>query len=202
MIRDQALAASGLLVPTLGGAPVKPYQPEGIWPAVAMPQSNTRNYRPDSGDSLYRRSLYTFWKRTAPPPAMEILNAPTREVFCVRRERTNTPLQAFVTLNDPQFVEACRRLAEQAVKTSADPDARLDFITRRLVSRRLADEERPLVRATVDTALAAYRDDPEAAKAFIGTGASTPDPALDPGELAAWTLATSQLLNLDETLNK
>ena len=201
-IRDLALAASGLLVDRVGGPPVKPYQPEGIWEAVAMPQSNTRNYRPDSGQSLYRRSIYTFWKRTAPHPAMEILNAPTREVFCVRRERTNTPLQAFVTLNDPQFVEACRRLAEHALRHSDDAEARVDFLTRRLVSRTLAGEERPLVHATLGTALAAYRSDPESAGAFIRTGASAPDAALDPAELAAWTLVASQLLNLDETLNK
>src|SRR5690606_10994563 len=105
-IRDLALSASGLLSSRVGGPPVTPYQPEGIWEDVAMPQSNTRNYRPDSGEALYRRSLYAFWKRTAPHPAMEIRNAPSREVFCVKRELTNTPLQAFVTLNDPQFVEA------------------------------------------------------------------------------------------------
>ena len=93
-LRDQVLAASGLLVTKLGGRPVRPYQPEGIWEDVAMKQSTTRYYRVDLGDNLYRRSLYTIWKRTAPPPAMDILNAPSREVSCVRRDRTNTPLQA------------------------------------------------------------------------------------------------------------
>jgi hypothetical protein len=202
VLRDLALASSGLLSPKLGGPPTRPYQPEGIWEAVAMPQSNTRTYRQDKGESLYRRSLYTFWKRTAPHPAMEILNAPTRETFCVRRDRTNTPLQAFVTLNDPQFVEASRRLAENALKSSADPAARVDYISSRLISRTLDDAERKLVADTLDASLAAYRADAAAAKALVGNGETTPDPALDPAELAAWTLVASQLLNLDETLNK
>ncbi len=101
MVRDYALAASGLLVRTIGGPSVKPYQPEGIWSRVAMPDSNTRMYEQDTGDKLYRRSLYTFLKRSAPPPSMDIFNAPTREHSTVRRERTNTPLQALVTMNDP-----------------------------------------------------------------------------------------------------
>ena len=110
MIRDAALFASGLLSGELGGPSVKPYQPEGVWEAVAMPESNTHFYRPDHGERLYRRSLYTFWKRAAPPASFEIFNAPSREVCTVRRERTNTPLQALVTLNDPQFVEAARSI--------------------------------------------------------------------------------------------
>src|SRR5262245_66212188 len=115
MIRDSALCAGGLLVDVLGGPSVKPYQPEGVWEAVAMPESNTHFYKPDHGDRLYRRSLYTFWKRSAPPASMDILNAPTREICTVRRERTDTPLQALVTLNDPQFVEAARALAQSVL---------------------------------------------------------------------------------------
>src|SRR6185369_7724090 len=106
MVRDYALSASGLLTPTIGGPSVKPYQPDGLWEAVAMQQSNTRFYKQDNGDKLYRRSLYTFWKRSSPPASMDIFNAPTRESCTVRRERTDTPLQALVTMNDPQFVEA------------------------------------------------------------------------------------------------
>ena len=202
VLRDLALSSSGLLSPKLGGPPARPYQPEGIWESVAMPQSNTRTYRPDKGEGLYRRSLYTFWKRTAPHPAMEILNAPTRETFCVRRDRTNTPLQAFVTLNDPQFVEASRRLAENALKSSADLVARLDFISQRLLARSLGEPERKFVTNTLDASLAAYRADSAAAKALIANGETKADPALDPAELAAWTLVSSQILNLDETLNK
>src|SRR6185369_3161747 len=115
MIRDYALSASGLLVDKIGGRSVKPYQPEGVWEAVAMPESNTRFYIRDHGEALYRRSLYTFWKRAAPPAMMDIFNAPSREVCNVRRERTNTPLQALATLNDPQFLEAARRLGEVAL---------------------------------------------------------------------------------------
>ncbi len=202
VIRDSALAAAGLLSPKIGGPPVRPYQPEGIWEAVAMKESNTRFYKQDSGESLYRRSIYTLWKRTAPHPAMEILNAPTREVFCVRRDRTNTPLQAFVTLNDPQFIEASRRLAENAMRASADPAARLDFISQRLISRSLSADENKLVLGTHAAALAAYKADAKEAQAMISNGETKADPALDVAELAAWTLVSSQLLNLDETLNK
>src|SRR6202042_3169970 len=102
---------------------VKPYQPEGVWEAVTMIGSDTRDYRRDSGDRLYRRSIYTFWKRAAPPASMEIFNAPTRETCTVRRERTDTPLQALVTLNDPQFIEAARRLAQLVLKENPEPSA-------------------------------------------------------------------------------
>ncbi|HEV3024127.1 MAG TPA: DUF1553 domain-containing protein, partial [Pirellulales bacterium] len=115
MVRDYALASSGLLVRKLGGPSVRPYQPPGVWEAVAMIGSNTRDYKADSGENLYRRSLYTFWKRAAPPALLDLFNAPSREVCAVRRERTNTPLQALATLNDPTFVEAARHLAQAAL---------------------------------------------------------------------------------------
>src|SRR5438093_11810579 len=123
MMRDYALASSGLLVRKIGGPSVKPYQPEGVWEAVAMIGSNTRDYKRDQGENLYRRSMYTFWKRGAPPAAMDILNAPSREFCTVRRERTNTPLQALVTLNDPQFIEAARHLAQRTLKGGGATDA-------------------------------------------------------------------------------
>jgi hypothetical protein len=201
-IRDLALATSGLLSSKMGGPSVRPYQPEGIWEAVAMPQSNTRTYIADRGESLYRRSIYTFWKRTAPHPTMEILNAPSREIFCVRRDRTNTPLQAFVTLNDPQFVEASRRLAERLIENSKDFDARLDLATSLYLSRAFAADERAIVRETLDEALKTFKADPASAKSFIATGETKPAANLDPAEVAAWTLIASQLFNLDETLNK
>jgi len=201
-IRDGVLAASGLLVPTIGGPPVRPYQPEGVWEAVAMKESNTRNYQQDTGDGLYRRSLYTLWKRTAPPASMDILNAPSRETFCTRRERTNTPLQAFVTMNDPQFIEAARQLATKAITASPDPQARLDFITARLLSRPFTEKERSICQRTLAQSLAAWQADPAAATALITVGESKPDPALPPAELAAWTLAVSQILNMDEALSK
>jgi hypothetical protein len=201
-IRDQALAVSGLLVHRLGGPPVRPYQPEGIWEEVAMKESTTRFYHADTGEGLYRRSLYTLWKRTAPPPAMDILNAPSREVACVRRDRTNTPLQALVTLNDPLFIEASRELAARALKGARDFDARLDAITLRLLARRLAPEERGIVRRTLEAALARYTREPAAATTLLAVGSAPVTTVGAAPELAAWTLVASQVLNLDESLCK
>jgi len=201
MVRDYALAVSGLLVEKVGGASVKPYQPDGIWEAVAMPESNTKKYRRDSGDALYRRSLYTFWKRAAPPATMDIFNAPSREVCSVRRERTNTPLQALATLNDPQFVEAARRLAELALARPRDEDA-IDEMAQRLLCRSLTTEEKAIVRQTLDEMKAFYEQQPEAAKEFIRVGESKPSDNLPAPRLAAMTMVANQLMNLDETLNK
>jgi hypothetical protein len=203
MIRDYALAASGLLAPKIGGPSVKPYQPEGVWEAVAMIGSNTRDYRPDSGESLYRRSLYTFWKRAAPPASMEIFNAPNREFCTVRRERTNTPLQALVTLNDPQFVEAARHLAQRTLKDGgAGIESRIDYMAVRLLARPLRSDELQVVQATLDDLLSYYRGHTEDAKQLISVGESKPDPSLDPSTLAAWTMLANELMNLDEVLNK
>src|SRR5207253_8841459 len=146
LVRDYALEASGLLVPKIGGPSVKPYQPDGVWEAVAMDVSNTRIYKRDSGENLYRRSLYTFWKRAAPPALMEIFNAPSRETCTVRRERSDTPLQALATMNDTQFVEAARKLAERTLREGGSSDSeRLDYIARRLLARPFRDGEREVV---------------------------------------------------------
>lgn len=202
MIRDYALAASGLLVRKIGGPSVKPYQPEGVWEAVAMIGSNTRDYRADQGESLYRRSMYTFWKRAAPPASMDILNAPNRETCATRRERTNTPLQALVTLNDPQFVEAARHLAQLTLKSSDKLETRLDFMARRLLCRPLAADEAKVLHEVHGELLAHYRTNPESARKLINVGDSRPEPTMDPASLAAWTMVANQLLNLDEVLNK
>ena len=203
MVRDTALAASGLLVRTIGGPSVKPYQPEGHWERVAMNQSNTARYRMDSGDKLYRRSLYTFWKRTAPPPSMTIFDAGNREHSVVRRERTNTPLQALVAMNDTQFVEASRYLAQRAMREAGDDfDRRLDYVTIRLLSRPFDDVERAVARRTYDGLIDVYRADGAAARKLVDVGESAHDAALAVDESAAWTLLASQLMNLDETLNK
>ena len=148
VVRDAALAASGLLVTKLGGPPVRPYQPAGVWEGTSMVSSNTRYYKQDAGESLYRRSLYTLWKRQAPPASMDIFDGPTREVCVVRRERTNTPMQALVLMNDPQFVEAARMLAQNALRASGyrgagapgseiDVNAAIDFMTVRVLAREL-----------------------------------------------------------------
>jgi hypothetical protein len=201
-LRDQALAASALLVAQVGGRPARPYQPDGTWEAVAMKESTTRYYRQDEGENLYRRSLYTLWKRTAPPPAMDILNAPSREVSCVRRDRTNTPLQALVTLNEPLFVEASRQLAARAMREARTFEARLDAVSLRLLARTFDRAERSVVRRTFDEALATYRRDPAAAAQLLDIGESPIDPRLPAPELAAWTLVASQVMNLDEALTK
>jgi hypothetical protein len=202
MVRDYALAASGTLSPKVGGPSVKPYQPDGVWDAVGMRESNTKTYKRDSGDALYRRSLYWFWKRMAPPASLEILNAPSREVSCLRRERTNTPLQALVTLNDPQMIEAARALAEKAMKGGNDEAARLRLISLRVLSRPLTEKEAGILGRIRAKLLAHYKEKIPDAQALIGVGESKADPTLDPAELAAWTLVSNQMLNLDEALNK
>jgi hypothetical protein len=203
MIRDYALAASGLMVRKLGGPSVRPYQPEGVWEAVAMIGSNTRDYRRDDGDKLYRRSLYTFWKRAAPPASMDIFNAPSREVCTVRRERTNTPLQALVTLNDPQFVEAARWLAQTTLKDGGDKDeSRIDFMARRLLCRPLRSEEMQVVQASLKDLLAHYKANAADAKKLLAVGEAKVDPKLDASTLAAWTMLANEMMNLDEVLNK
>ena len=203
MVRDYALAASGLLTDKIGGPSVRPYQPPGVWEAVAMPESNTRFYKEDSGDKLYRRSMYTFWKRAAPPASMDIFNAPTRESCTVRRERTNTPLQALVTLNDPQFVEAARHLAATALEHGGDKnESRVDYTARRLLDRPLRPREQEVVLASLDTLLKHYKAHPEGAKELLKVGESPVDPKLDPPTLAAWTMLTNEMMNLDEVLNK
>jgi hypothetical protein len=202
MIRDYALASSGLLIRKLGGPSVKPYQPEGVWEAVAMIGSNTRDYKRDSGDKLYRRSMYTFWKRSAPPAAMEVLNAPSRETCTVRRDRTNTPIAALLTLNDVQFVEAARVLAEKAVKSATDDASRIDFIAKHLLARPLKLQELSIVTESFAKLRADYQANPADAKKLIAFGESKADPALDATELAAWTMLVNQLMNLDEVLNK
>jgi cytochrome c553 len=202
MVRDYALAASGLLVKQIGGPSVRPYQPEGVWEAVAMEGSNTRNYTPDKGEGLYRRSMYWFWKRSAPPASMDIFNAPSRESCCVKRERTNTPLQALVTLNDPQFVEAARFLADRALELGGDSDdSRIEFIAERVLARPLAADETTIVKQSLAGLTEWYKAHPDDAKAVITVGQTKPR-AADPAQLASWTMLTNQLMNLDEVLCK
>ncbi len=203
MIRDVALSSSGTLVAKLGGPSVKPYQPEGVWEAVAMPESNTHFYRPDHGDQLYRRGLYTLWKRSAPPASLDIFNAPSREVCTVRRERTNTPLQALVTLNDPQYVEAARALAQSALERGGETvDLRIDHLSRRLLGRPFRPEELAVLRASLEKLSAYYQSNPDEAVRLIAVGESKADPAVAPATLAAWTMLANELMNLDEFLNK
>jgi hypothetical protein len=205
MIRDYALATSGLLVNKLGGPSVRPYQPAGVWEAVAMPESNTRNYVADKGEGLYRRSMYTFLKRAAPPPNMDVFNATAREVCTVKRERTNTPLQALVTLNDVQFVEAARNLAAKTLldpTLSNDVSGRVQSIAKKLIARPFRAEELGVVVASMNDLLAFYQQQPDQAQQLISLGESKADASLNPGELAAWTMLVNELMNLDEVLTK
>ena len=201
MVRDQALSTSGLLVRRIGGPSVKPYQPDGVWEAVSM-GGNTNKYRRDKGENVYRRSMYWFWKRSAPPASMDIFNAPSRENCCVKRERTNTPLQALVTLNDPQFVEAARALADRALELGGETDeSRIDFIAERLLVRRLAADELEIVKRSLAGLAEWYQSHPEEAKQLVAVGDSKPR-ATDPAQLAAWAMLTNELMNLDEVLCK
>lgn len=202
MVRDYALAASNLLVRKQGGPSVRPYQPPGVWEAVAMIGSNTRDYREDQGENIYRRSMYTFWKRSAPPASMDIFNAPSREACAVRRERTNTPLQALVTLNDPQYVEAAKMLAVATVGKLPDDGARLDWIAQRLLARDWKAEERPILVASLKELRTYYSADKSAAEKLLAVGQSKSPSDIEPTELAAWTMLINEVMNLDEVLNK
>ncbi len=203
MVRDYALEVSGLLVPKIGGPSVKPYQPPGVWESIAMTGSTTSQYVQDTGDNLYRRSLYTFIKRMAPPASLDIFNAPNREQCTVRRERTNTALQALVTLNDEQFVEAARRFAENILKHGAATDAeRMQWAARRLLCREFRGEELHILNDSLNQLSAYYQDHAAEAIELARTGESNPDSGLDASTLAAWTMLCNEMMNLDEVLNK
>jgi hypothetical protein len=212
VVRDAALAASGLLVPKLGGPPVKPYHPAGVWEGTSMLSSNTRNYKQDTGEALYRRSIYTLWKRQAPPASMDIFDGPTREVCVVQRERTNTPMQALVTMNDPQFVEAARVLAQKALQSrdrgaggpglKIDVNGAIDFMTVRVLARTFAPAERAIVVGAYQDFAAHYRANAPAAAQLLAVGESPADSSLPPAELAALTMVANQIFSLDEALNK
>lgn len=203
MLRDYALESSGLLSDKMFGPGVKPYQPIGIWDVVGLPGGDTRNYVQSSGEDLYRRTLYTFWKRMAPPPNLETLNAPSREYCVVQRERTNTPLQALVTLNDPQFVEAARVLAQSELsRNQGDRQSVLDSLGMRTLCRPLTDQEKTVLFSDLDVFLEYYEANPDDAGQFIAIGEFPLNEEIAPTELAAWTLVCNQLLNLDEVLCK
>ena len=203
MLRDQALFVSGLLNQTVGGKGVRPYQPDNIWEPVAYSGSNTRSYVRDTGAALYRRSLYTFYKRTAPAPSMTTFDAPSREQVCLRRERSNTPLQALALMNDIQHMEAARNFAQRILLEGGDTfDKRLNFAFRHVVARFPRADEAAIIQDTLQKHLARYQAAPEAAKQLITFGDSKPDPQLKPEELAAWTMIGNLLLNLDEALNQ
>ena len=202
-VRDNALYVSGLINLTMGGRGVKPYQPDNIWEPVGYSDSNTRFYMQDHGESLYRRSVYVFMKRTAPPPFMSNFDAPNREQVCTVRERSNTPLQALQLMNDTQHFEAARGLAEQVLKKGgATNDDRLRFLYRVVISRHPATDELQFLNSALDKQLALYAANPAEAAKAIRVGESKPTGAGSDVDVAAWTMMANLVLNLDETLNR
>jgi hypothetical protein len=202
MIRDNALAISGLLVEKSGGPSVRPYQPEGVWDETNV-YGNLRNYKHDQGDNLYRRSLYTIWKRTAAPPDMTMFDMPSRELCVVRRSRTNTPLQALALLNEVTYVEAARGLAQRMIRSGGtSPGERIAYGFQRATGRQPTAAEATILAAGLERQLTKYRGNAAAAKQLLTVGDLKSDPSLDPAELVAYTLTANVILNLDETITK
>lgn len=200
MVRDNALAISGLLSPKIGGPSVKPYQPVGYWKHLNFP---TREYYPDHGDNQYRRGLYTYWQRTFLHPSLKAFDAPTREECTVERPRSSTPLQALVLLNDPSYVEAARVLAERTIKEGGKmPSDRLNWAYRRAVSRNAKPEEATLLLALYAKHKAEFTNDPQAARKLVSTGERVLPSDVDAIELAAWTSVARVILNLHETITR
>lgn len=204
MLRDQALAVSGLLVPKMGGPSVKPPQPAGLWFAVGYSGSNTVRFSQDHGpDKVHRRTLYTFIKRTAPPPQMSTFDGPSREACTVRRERTNTPLQALLLLNDPQYFEAARALGQRILRDGGSTvEDKIKAMFQICTARLPNDAELAELVQLYEDNVQIYQQDPEAAGQLLAVGESAPDDSLDPIQSAAWTVVANTLLNLDEVLTK
>jgi hypothetical protein len=201
-LRDQALAASGLLVQEVGGPSVKPYQPPGLW-AEKSEFTILKAYVPDEGPDQYRRSMYTFWRRTSPPPAMTLFDAPTRDNCTVRRQRTSTPLQALVLLNDPQFVEAARVLAARAMRTYPDaPREQLTLAYRLLTGHRPDAESLGLLEELLNEEVTAFSGAMEEATALLQVGNAPQDSNLEPAHHAALTVAVNTMMSFQATVDK
>ena len=199
-VRDNALFVSGLLAAKVGGPSVKPYQPEGLWEDVSV--ERREKYVADSGQGLYRRSMYTFWKRTCPPPGLSTFDAPDRESCVIRRSRTNTPLQALVLLNDPTYLEAARKLGERVCLEVEREHDRIQLAYRIVLSRLPDDEELATLQRAVQSAREHFATHPDAAASLLSVGASPHSEIIPISEQAAWTTAMSMLLNLDESISK
>jgi hypothetical protein len=204
VIRDQALAASGLLVEKIGGPSVKPYHPPGLYEQVVAQRDNPKAaYQQGSGDDLHRRSLYTYWKRSVPHPGMLLFDAPFRETCALRRSRSNTPLQALNLMNDPTYVEAARFLAQRMIQEGgASIETRLTHGFRLLLARNPSQQELQVLTAAAERSIQDFTKDSEAAKQLLSLGEAKSDDKLPPAELAAYTTVASTLINLDETITK
>jgi hypothetical protein len=200
MVRDNALAVSGLLVRKIGGPSVKPYQPAGYWSLLNFPK---REYDNDHGDSQYRRGLYSYWCRTFPHPSLTAFDAPSREECTVERPRSNTPLQALVLLNDPTYVEAARALAERVVREGgAEPEQRIQFAARKVLCRPADPAELKVLVDLYRQHVRQYQTDKPAADGLLRVGDRPMPKDVDPAELAAWTSVARVLLNLHETITR
>jgi mono/diheme cytochrome c family protein len=203
MLRDVALQSGGLLVDRIGGPSVKPYQPANVWEQVSYPTSDTLIYVQDHGQSLYRRSMYTFWKRMASPVNMDAFDAPVRDAVCTRRQRTDTPLQALVTMNDVQWIESARALAERVMhEAGPKPEERIDRMSEILLGRDPSPKTLAVLENSLEQMKKHYSGDPKAAHALVHAGESKPRGSAAEPELASWTMIANEMLNLDETLNK
>lgn len=202
VLRDQALNASGLLVLKSGGRGFRPYQPAGLWEEVAFLDSTTARYTMDTTSEIYRRTLYLFWKRTSPHPVMAAFDAPSREACVVKRTRTNTPLQALVTLNEPAFLETARMLGERLLKEPGTTEVRIQKAFKLALSRSPSAQESEVLSKAYLRYLAHYKAQQDDAKALIKVGIYPQNPNLDPAELASWTLVASTIFNLDEFLTQ
>ena len=200
MLRDQALAASGLLNDEIGGPSVKPYQPAGLWKALAT--RNATKYVQDTGDKLYRRSLYTFWKRTTPPPSMMTFDAAERNYCTVRRQSTSTPLQSLILLNDPQYIEAARVLAEQSFEKQEGWEARISYVYRALTSCQPNNEQLELLKKQYQAELNYYQAHPELADQLLQTGAKEANEQIEPIAMAALAVVTSTIMNSDASISR
>jgi hypothetical protein len=201
MVRDQALASSGLLVPKIGGESVKPYQPKGLWRELTAEYAN--EYIEDTGDNLYRRSLYTIWKRSAPPPSMINFDASDKYVCIIKRQNTNTPLQALVLMNDPQYIEASRVLAEKMlIDGGVETSDQLKYGFRAITSRNPEPKELMILEELYQNELAEFQRTPHEADSLLLVGEYGRDKSLPKEKLAAFTLVNSTLMNYDEAIYK
>lgn len=203
MVRDVALQSGGLLVKRIGGPSVKPYQPPSIWEQVSYPTSDTVHYDQDHGDALHRRSIYTYVKRMAPLPNMDAFDAPERDVVCTRRQRTDTPLQALVAMNDVQWVEAARALAERVIhEGGSTPEQRINRMGLILLSRVPPPKMADVLEKSFLEMQKHYAASPKDAHSLVNIGEKKRDSSIPEPELAAWTMIANEMLNLDETVNK
>jgi len=202
-LRDIALQSGGLLANRIGGPSVKPYQPANVWEQVSYPTSDTVNYTQEHGEALYRRSMYTYWKRMAPPPNMDAFDAPMRDVVCTRRQRTDTPLQALVTMNDKQWIEAARALAQRVIlEGGKQPDKRINLMSDILLAHDASAKTAGILEDSLKQMRTHFGANPKAAHDLIEIGEKPRNPSIPEPELAAWTMIATEMLNLDETLTK